>query len=129
MVNLRSIANRATSTINPNITATLRACTGYGTDDAGRQTPAYAPPAPVTLQAQALTKRDIEHLAGLNLSNAERAVYCNTQLSGVDRTINSGGDLLTFEGADWLVTQVLEDWSPTAGWCKVALTRQRGVTA
>ena len=124
MVNVRAIANRATQGVNPNITATLRAYTGRTTTPSGKQVPGYAPAAPVVLQAQAMTKKDIEHTSGLNISRVDRVVYADVQLTGVDRARSEGGDLLVFEGKTWLVTAVLEDWTSTAGWCKVALTQQ-----
>jgi hypothetical protein len=123
-VNLRGIANTMTRGVNPNIQATLRVSTGYGKDAAYRQMPTYADAVPVVLQAQALSKKEIEHLDSMNMSNATRAVYANRPLTGVDRVKGSGGDLLTFGGEVWLVIAVLEDWSLTAGWCKAAVARQ-----
>ncbi len=131
-MNVRAIANRATRGINPNIAATVRVCTGYTTAANGKQVPAYVPPVPVTIQAQALAKKEVEHLDSMNLSNATRAIYADTQLTGVDRITRSGGDIVSFADPtgpfagivyDWLVIAVLEDWS-TAGWCKVALAEQ-----
>jgi hypothetical protein len=124
-VNLRALANVATRGVNPNIAASLLVSTGYSTAPNGKQQPAYAPPVPVTLQAQALSKKEVEHLDSMNLSNATRAVYANRSLTGVDRVKQSGGDLLAFGGEKWLVIAVLEDWSLTAGWCKVAIARQK----
>jgi hypothetical protein len=123
-MNLRALANRATRTVNPNVTAQLRASTGYATAASGKQEPTYADAAPVVLQAQALTKRDLDHLAGLNISDAVRPVYANRPLTGVDRAKGSGGDLIDMVDGTFLVTAVLEDWSATSGWCKAALTRQ-----
>lgn len=128
-MNLRSIANLATRAVNPNVSATVQRSTGYTTGANGKQVPSYAAPSPVVIQAQALSKREIEHLDSMNLSNATRAVYANVLLTGVDRVKQSGGDLLTFDGAVWLVVAVLEDWSLTAGWCKVALSRQKDAPA
>ena len=124
-MNLRAVANRATRTINPNLAAVVLKSVGYTTDAPGRQQPRYAPPVEVTIQAQSLSKKDLDHLASMNISNVTRAIYASTSLSAVDRTKGTGGDLLAFEGANWLVTAVLEEWT-TAGWCKVALTRQMG---
>lgn len=123
-MNLRGIANTMTRGVNPNIQATLRVSIGYSKDAAYRQVPTYADAVPVTLQAQALSKKEVEHLDSMNMSNAARAVYANRPLTGVDRVKGSGGDLLTFGGEVWLVIAVLEDWSLTAGWCKVAVARQ-----
>ena len=133
MINLRAIANRATSGINPNLTVTLRRSTGYTTDATGRQVPAYAPDEPITVQVQALTQREIEHLDRLNISNGQASVYTNTQLSSVDRPSQSGGDVLVFgsddatpaqmRGQTWLVVALLEGWVG-GGWCKAAITSQ-----
>ena len=123
-MNLRAIANAATRSVNPNVSAVARICTGYATGDDGVRVPTYAPDAPVTIQAQSLTKREIEHLDSLNISNADRAIYANLQLTGVDRTKQSGGDLLLFEGAVWLVIASLEQWPSSGGWGKYALRRQ-----
>lgn len=124
-MNLRAIANAATQGVNPNIVATLTASTGYTTAANGKQVPTYAASVPITIQAQRLTSKEVEHLDSMNMSSATRAVYANTQLSGVDRVKGIGGDLLTFGGDTWLVIAVLEDWSLTAGWCKAAVARQR----
>lgn len=123
-MNLRAIANRATSTVNPNVTATLRASTGYTTAASGKPVPTYAAPETLVVQMQSLTKRDLDHLAELNISDATRAVFANRQLTGADRRDQSGGDLLDLPDGTFLVTAVLQDWTPTAGWCKVAVTRQ-----
>lgn len=132
MVNLRAAANRATSAINPNVEALVQICIGYTTAANGRQAPSYDAAIPVTIQIQALSKKDVEHLDSLNISGAERAVYANMQLTAVDRVKQSGGDLITFTDPGdsvahvWLVTALLEGWS-TASWSRAAITRQKDV--
>jgi hypothetical protein len=131
-MNLRSIANRATQRINPNIAATLRRSTGYTTDANYNQVPAYAESA-ITVQVQALTQSETEHLDKLNISNGQASVYANAQLSSVDRPSQSGGDLILFgtdtatpealRGQTWLVVALLEGWAGS-GWCKAAITSQ-----
>lgn len=128
-INLRAAANVLTSTVNSNLTASARICVGYGKDVAFNRTPQYAPAAPVVIQVQALSKKEIEHLDALNISNATRAAYANIQLTAVDRVEQSGGDLLDFTDPEtgkpvtYLVIAVLEAWGPE--WCKVALAKQR----
>jgi hypothetical protein len=129
MVNLRIAANMLTRTINPNVSATVRICTGYQDAPGARRTPTYADPVPVTIQIQALTRRDVEHLSSLNISNAVWSCYSNLQLTPVDRKTQTGGDLVKFADPvsgsldTWLVVALLEGWS-TAGWCRVALVKQ-----
>lgn len=126
MVNLRAAANVLTRGINPNIApgdATVRRYTGWATSSAFKRVAAYALPQPIELQVQALKAKEIEHLDKLNISDATRAVYANGQLKALNRNDQTGGDLLQFEGAVWLVVAVLEGWT-TAGWCKVAVVEQ-----
>ena len=86
----------------------------------GRETPANDK-APV----QALTFKDLTQLSGVNLNGEARAMYINGLIEGVDRPSQRGGDIITLaDGSIWLVAHVLENWNATAGWTKVAVTRQ-----
>lgn len=132
-MNLRAIANRATSRVNPNVEVTLTRCTGYTTGPSGKRAPVYADPTPITVQVQALTQSEIEHLDKLNISNGQASVFASTQLSSVDRPSGAGGDLIQFgtdartpaelRGQQWLVVALLEGWAGS-GWCKAAITSQ-----
>ncbi len=123
MVNLRRLANVATSRINPNITIGLRRYAGWTVSDDGGRTPAYDESVPIVGQVQALGKKDIDHLAMLNISDCERMVYVDAQLQATDRKEQTGGDLLTFEGRTWLVVAIMEGWT-TAGWSRAAVSKQ-----
>lgn len=127
MVNLRRLANVATSRINPNLTIGLRRyVAGPPTvNPDGTTAPAYEPSVNIVGQVQALGKKDIDHLAMLNISDCERMVYVDAQLQATDRREQTGGDLLTFEGRTWLVVAIMEGWT-TAGWCRAAVSKQMG---
>lgn len=128
-LNLRAAANVLTSTVNGNVSATVRISTGYTPAPGAKRVPAYAAPVPVKVQVQALTRRDIEHLDSFNISGAIWSCFANIQLTPLDRKSQTGGDLVRFTDpasgtADtWLVVALLEGWS-TAGWCRVALCKQ-----
>lgn len=132
-MNLRAIANRLTSGVNPNVVAQAQICTGYDTAATGKRTPRYATPVPVIAQFQALSKKEIEHLDAIGVAGTETAAYVDMQLSSIDRPGQTGGDMLllgtdaatpqSLRGTKWWVTAVLEGWA-TSGWCKVGLTRQ-----
>lgn len=125
MVNLRGIANRMTSAVNPNLTVQRHAYIGQTIAPSGRPNAQYANPVPLTAQVQALTKKEVEHIDNMNLSPCDRAAYVNGQVNAFDRVAQTGGDLLEFEGRFWLIMAILEGWT-TAGWCKVALVQQNG---
>ena len=126
---LRAMANRLTRAVNPNVAGTVKMCVGYQNNAAGKREPIYGDATPITLQPQALSKREVEHLDALNISNATRAVYADTPLTPADRKAQSGGDLLRFAEPDtgaenvWLVVALLEGW-PGSLWCKAALAKQ-----
>lgn len=132
-MNLRGMANRLTQGVNPNLPALFHEADGYSTAPSGKREPFFKQPVPLTVQMQALGKKEIEHLDALNISDATTAVYANRQLTPVDRLTGSGGDKIEFDedakvpaqlrGTIWLVTAVLEGWVSN-GWCKAALTRQ-----
>ncbi|HQS69796.1 MAG TPA: hypothetical protein PLM58_09205 [Novosphingobium sp.] len=133
MIRLRTMANRVTSGINPNVPATLLVNTGYTTNSAGLQVPSYAAPAAVSVQVQALTQKELQHLDKLNITNGQAGVFIDRQLNSADRATGSGGDVFRFadetripadlRGSEWLVVAVLEGW-PGSGWCRAAITRQ-----
>lgn len=130
---LRAAANRMTARVNPNLAATLLVSRGYTTAPTGKREPIYDEPVQVSVQVQTLTQSELEHLDRLNISNGQASVFIDRQLSSVDRTTGSGGDMLTF-GSDaltppelrsttWLVVALLEGW-PGSAWCKAAITSQ-----
>jgi len=129
VVNVRAIANRATSAINPNVLTSVQKCVGYSSGAGYHRTPDYAPAVPAVLQIQALTVKDLQHLDSMNIQGAEHAVYGNIVLTPVDRASQTGGDLVEFTNPAtgvrnvWLVAAVLEGWS-TAGWGRYALVKQ-----
>jgi hypothetical protein len=125
-MNLRQIANRSTSAINPNIPATLKRSNGYKTDDAGQRTPIYETLSG-TVQVQAMSAGDLQHTENLNIQGVLRAVYINGNWVGVVRGDAKGGDVLQFaksnHGAvhNWLVVSVVESWTE---WTKVIVCLQ-----
>lgn len=131
-MNLRTIANRMTSRINPNVAATLRRSTGYTKGASYDQIPTYSEE-PIVVQVQALTQSELQHLEKMNISNGQASVFANRQLSSADRSSQSGGDIIVFgtdaatpeglRGQTWLVVALLEGWIGS-GWCKAAITSQ-----
>lgn len=126
-MNLRNIANRYTSsTINPNIPATLKANDGYTVDDTGKRVPKFIEE-PVTIQIQSLTSQDLAKIESLEQQGQYLNVYVTGQFHVLRRLQDKGADKLVFtafgenEPSEWLVKQVAESWSQ---WCKVIVWRQ-----
>ena len=128
-MNLHGIVAPAIAAVNPFVTAMLKRSTGYTTAGDGTRSPTYADVPGVSVQVQALSYSDLQHLDGLNIQGVRRAVYLNGSALAVVRPLQTGGDLFVFpagtlpEGTTWLVAYVLEEWPD---WYKVAITLQNG---
>lgn len=125
-MNLHAIASGAVAAVNPFIAAIWKQNAGtYTTAADGTRTPAYQPDQAISLQVQALTARDIEHLDSLNIQNVTRKAWANGNVQAANRATGQGGDLIVFNGLTWLVSIVFETWDAD-GWCSVGLTLQNG---
>ncbi len=122
-MDLRSIANSVSSTINPNISVIVRRSTGFTIGTGRKQIPTYAADVTGPAQMQALDSKDLKQLDGLNIQGTIRALYLRGALAGVVRPDSTGGDLVLIGAETWLVVKVLESW-PT--WTKAAISLQGG---
>lgn len=120
-MNLHGLAAGAIGAVNPFIAGTLTASAGYTTSADGTQVPAYAAPVTAMIQVQALTYSDLQQVSGLNIQGEARAVYLYGDWNGVLRPEAKGGDLIAFNGQQWLVKQTTETWPD---WCRVIAVRQ-----
>jgi len=122
-MDLRSIANSVSSTINPNETVSVLRSTGYTIGAGARQVPSYAAAVSGPAQVQALDADDIAQLDGLNIQGVIRAIYLRGVLAGVIRPDGTGGDIIKRKNdtETWLVVRVLESWPD---WTKAAIVLQ-----
>jgi hypothetical protein len=87
--------------------------------------PSYAAAAPVQVQKQPMQYKDLMQVAGLNLNGEKAAFYVNGNWQGVSRPAAQGGDLITLaDNSVWLVVMLLENWSGTSSWTKIAAVLQ-----
>lgn len=128
-LNLHAVVRGAINTVNPDIIGTWRTSTGSTTGADGRPAPNYTD-APVHMQVQALTGKDLKHPALLSVQGVTRGVYMFGTVQGVSKPQVKGGDILQFRMVDggpilvWLVVCELEQWNPNGAWSKVAVVLQ-----
>ena len=122
-MDLRSIANSVSSTVNANEIVTVLRSDGYTIGTGRKQTPAYADPVTGPAQVQALDAADIQQLDGLNIQGVMRAIYLRGVLAGVIRPDGTGGDIVQRGDPtrNWLVVKVLESWPD---WTKAVIVLQ-----
>lgn len=111
-----------TSAVNPLTDATLKRFVGIETGAGFKTLPRYET-IPVQIEVQALATSELQLLENIQQQSDMRAVYLRGAAGALNRPLQQGGDLLAFDGTDWLITQVLEDWGDDA-WRKVICTRQ-----
>lgn len=117
-MNIRALANAATSRISPNMPIIWRQNMGIVQDMKTGKRSANWQDTPLVGQVQTLTSHDLRHIAGLNQQAYTRAVYLNAQAMGARRSEMKGGDLFLFNSQTWKVISVPENW-PLNGWGKV----------
>jgi len=121
-MNLHGIASGVISSVNPMTTAMLSRSVGSTDNPDGTATPSYNPPEAITVQQQAMTQKDLQHMAMLGIQGAFTKFWMDGAVYGAVRGTQSGGDLLVdSKGQTWLVSAVLEIWPD---WCSVACTLQ-----
>jgi hypothetical protein len=120
-MDLRSISNAVTDCVNPNISVTVKASTGYAIGSGLKQVPSYAAPVTGFAQVQALTAADLRHLDGLNIQDATQSIILRGPLNAVVRAHSKGGDLVTIGTDTFLTVAVLEQWPL---WTRAALVMQ-----
>lgn len=121
-MNLFSAARGMIGTVKPSIQAVLKRSTGATQNPDGTSTPTYAE-FNVLIDVQATSSGDLMHVQNVNQQAEMRIVYMDAYASGISRADQTGGDLLTFEGSDWLVTMQFEAWG-AGRWVKLLVSRQ-----
>ena len=119
-MDLRGIANTVTDTVNPNISITVKASTGYTIGAGLKQVPSYAAPVTGFAQVQALTAADLRHLDGLNIQGATKSIILRGELNAIVRVNSQGGDVVIIGTQTWLTVAVLEQW-PLWSRCAIQL--------
>ena len=150
-MNLHGIVSGAISAVNPLIFATLFVSTGYTTGGDGTQISTYSESSqtinsvitiqtgqPLTdgynqainvlvtsfnvlIQVQQLSAHELSQRDMLNLQSNVRRVYLNGDWNGIVRPDSKGGDKMTFNGQNWLIVAVPEQFPD---WTQVIVCRQ-----
>ena len=124
-VNIRALVRPIITAINPDQPVIVLACVGQQIDGLYDPRPEYAPAVQVMAQAQPVPDRTLQFLVQQRDNSIWFDFYLMGNWDGLSRDEETGGDLLYWDGFEWLADQVLERWSPTVGWTKIRFVRQR----
>ncbi|MDW0617879.1 hypothetical protein P2G70_10150 [Mannheimia haemolytica] len=126
-MNLRQIANRAITAVNPNIPAVLKLNEGMETDDTGKRVAKFDE-INVKIQPQSLSTNDLQLFDSLAQQGQLLNVYISGQIHALRRLSQQGADKLVFKAfgekteSEWLIKSVAESFP---NWCKVVIWRQK----
>ncbi len=120
-MDLLFISNAVTDCVNPNISVTVQASTGYTIGAGLKQVPSYAAAVSGFAQVQELSSSELKQTEGLNIQGVMRKLYLRSPLNAVIRPNSQGGDLVTIAGQVWYTVKTLELW-PT--WCSALIVLQ-----
>lgn len=125
MLNLHALTRPLITLVNPDQPVTILVSAGFTVNAQYEQVPAWAPAVEVMAQPQPVPDRTLQFLVQQRQNSIWHDFYLSGDWSGLDRPAEQGGDLVYWDGAEWQVDQVLERWSPTAGWTKIRCVKLR----
>jgi hypothetical protein len=121
-MNLHQMASGMIAIVNPFRQVQIRRSTGYATALDGSRTPIFEVlSGPAQIQDLSTDQLSLLTDAGFNIQAVRKNIYLNGHWAGVVRADQQGGDVFLFDGAEWLVTNVPEQWPD---WTKVIVTMQ-----
>ena len=120
-MNLHGMVSGVIGAVNPNVLVTVQRSTGYTTNAGGKRVPTYNTTTNVSAQIQGVKAKEIEHLNSMNIQGVLRSVHLTGDWRGIQRATQQGGDMLQFDGRNWLVVWVYETWPD---WSRVIVSQQ-----
>lgn len=121
-IDLFGITRTLTDVVNPFFPATLKITDGTRLTDGFASVPNFIDLS-IMIDVQAVSTSDLAHVQNISQQSDLRTVYIMGGIKGLNRPLQTGGDVLSFYGSDWKVIQVLEEWGE-AEWSKVVVSRQ-----
>ena len=124
-MNLHALTRTVITAVHPDRQVRVLGSAGQTIGPDYVQRPVWRPCVEVAAQVQPVPDKTLQWLLQTRGNSIWRDVYVYGALYGLDRARERGGDLLYFDGYEWQVDQVLEDFAPGAGWTKVRVIRLR----
>lgn len=125
---VRKLANRMTSAVNENVTATVKISTGYTVSPSGKQEQSYVSVNRV-LQLQSMESDELEHFGFSSQQGVFKSVYMDGMIDIIDRMDQKGTSLVETQRygdsriSTWQVVKIAESYND---WVRFII-RQTGV--
>lgn len=124
-INIRQVIRSGINNINPDISIVILQSDGFTVLPGGIQSPAYLPAVNAIAQLQPISSEDLQHINNYNASSVYYELYIDGDWHSLNRADEKGGDLIYFDGFEWLVISRPEAYSLTSNWTKVRVIQQK----
>lgn len=124
-INVRAIVRSGVNSINPDIDVVILQSDGFTVDDAGDQIPAYLTAVSVAAQVQPVPSEELKHINNYNVSSVYRYLYIDGDWNSLRRSDSKGGDIIYFQGFEWLVNSKPEIYHDVNTWTKITVIQQK----
>jgi len=128
-INVRGIVRSGVNSINPDTPVVILQSSGFTVLPGGIQAPGYLPAVSAIAQVQPIPSEELKHIANFNSSSVYYDLYIDGDWHGLNRADEKGGDLIYFDGFEWLVISRPEAFSLSSNWTKVRVVQQKTAAA
>jgi hypothetical protein len=122
---IRNIIRAGINTINPDISIVILQSNGFTVLPGGIQAPGYLPAIDAIAQLQPIPSEELKHINNYNSASVYYDLYIDGDFHSLNRADEKGGDLIYFDGFEWLVISRPEAFSLTSNWTKVRVIQQK----
>lgn len=124
MMNLHRLVRSYISTVNMDELVVVLVSNGFDIVDF-EQKPIWKPAVMVLAQIQPVPDEALQMLNQQREASVWRDMYLDGDWRGIERSKETSGALIYWDGYEWEVDQILEGWGPTAGWTKLRVVQVR----
>ena len=115
-MNLHDIVSSAITSVNPLQSITITPRNGFTTDEFGEATSSLGEPYTIMADVQPTASEDIKFIKNYNESSVYKTFWVSANTFGVNRPMAKGGDKVDWNGQEYYVVNMPEDWYATCGW-------------
>ncbi len=126
---IRNIIRSGIQSINPDTPIVIVRIQGYTVAADGGQVPNELTPEPEMAQIQPIQTSDLEHINNYNSAKKYEDLWIEGNWNALNRAEETGGDLIYYDGFEWLVHSIPEKWARGSNWTRVRVIQQKLATA
>ena len=126
-MNVRGIVRSGINSINPDVSIVIVRIQGFTVGAGREQIPNKLTPEGTDAQIQPLKTSDLEHVNNYNSSKTYKYLHIDGDWNSLRRADEKGGDLIYFDGFEWMINAIPEKYR--GQWTRVIVVLQKVLEA